>query len=436
MVDYHMDSTSDLPSSYPPPIAAISPDVLVLLGQINQATSVEELLNVMSRFPLNDDCEIIALRRCVFDVEENPSLFPQASWSKSTSHIKPWIDEIHVQNDPLITLWILSGGPPIFIEGKEEEHDDIELTSGHYHFLRQQGIVSLYHVLIQSHGTPIAVLSVKWGKPRSFSDDEKTNIEFVCSLLAPALETFYLREQVQKLEKNIRDLEQDLSETGTALHAIAHDLKQPLASILTSASLLDLHLDKLNTDRIKDKVQSITSVGTRMNNWINSILLLAQVRSDEGNNFHKLRARDSLESALAELEDVFRHLSPVIEIDTSLDNLPLLWGNSIWVEHIWSNLLSNACKYGGIPPHISIDAIVNADSVRFSVRDNGSGVPQDKLDDIFEAFVRLDTPDRKRVGTGIGLTIIRQLVEKQQGEVGVESDAEGTTFWFSLPIAP
>lgn len=410
---------------------ALSPEVFTLLKQILQADTLQEILTNLSRLPFNHACEIIALRQVVMDNKQAPSLGSPTYWLKEQSELTPWPNITPVDEESLAKLWILSGGPPMFIE-------DIQqfalFTDASLEFRKKQGIVSLYHVLIHRQNTPIAVLSVKWRTSRTFSAEDKAIIEFTSWILAPMIQNIYLREENRELERLLRDLEQKLSESGTALHAIVHDLKQPLAAILSSAALLDRYVDKLNRDRIREKAQSINVMGLRMNDWISSILLLAQVRSDTETRFQSVNSKSALENALASIQALTQQFLPVIQVDTSMDNLPSIWGKSTWIEHIWANLLSNACKYGGNPPMIHISAHQQEESVRFSVKDNGPGIPQDKLEFIFQPFTRL-YDDRQRSGTGIGLTIIKLLIDKQDGDVGVESDANGTTFWFTLPIA-
>jgi signal transduction histidine kinase len=114
---------------------------------------------------------------------------------------------------------------------------------------------------------------------------------------------------------------------------------------------------------------------------------------------------------------------------------PVALGYSAWVEEIWANYLSNAIKYGGEPPQIELGAtLLGNGSVRFWVHDNGSGIPQSEQSNLFKPFVRLS--DSPAEGHGLGLSIVRRIVEKLGGEVGVESDSgRGCLFYFTLPIS-
>ena len=120
---------------------------------------------------------------------------------------------------------------------------------------------------------------------------------------------------------------------------------------------------------------------------------------------------------------------------TRPETWPLVVGYAPWVEHIWSNYMSNAIEYGGNPPLIDLGASHSEDGlVSFWVRDNGRGLSLDQQVRIFQPFTRL--VERNVEGHGLGLAIVAHIVDKLGGQVGVESSMdEGSTFSFSLPLA-
>ena len=117
------------------------------------------------------------------------------------------------------------------------------------------------------------------------------------------------------------------------------------------------------------------------------------------------------------------------------ESWPAAAGYATWVEEIWVNYLTNAIKYGGMPPLIQVDAKPNGDgSVRFRIKDNGNGIAPEKQHRLFQKYARLDP--EKAEGYGLGLSIVKRIVEKLNGSVGVESTGkkgEGALFWFELP---
>jgi signal transduction histidine kinase len=110
-------------------------------------------------------------------------------------------------------------------------------------------------------------------------------------------------------------------------------------------------------------------------------------------------------------------------------------GKPSWVQQVWFNFMSNAVKYGGQPPQVELGATdLGNGYVRFWVRDNGKGLTPEQQTRLFTPFERLEQKSTK--GHGLGLSIVRRIVEKLGGEVGVESVVgEGSTFYFTLPAA-
>ncbi len=124
------------------------------------------------------------------------------------------------------------------------------------------------------------------------------------------------------------------------------------------------------------------------------------------------------------------------EIVVAEDILPTL-GYANWIEEAWLNYLSNAIKYGGKPPVIHISATLDPQKpgfVRYNVKDNGTGLTPQERAKLFKDFSRLGKHSDTE-GHGLGLVIVKQMIERIGGTVFVESAVgEGSTFSFSLPI--
>jgi light-regulated signal transduction histidine kinase (bacteriophytochrome) len=121
----------------------------------------------------------------------------------------------------------------------------------------------------------------------------------------------------------------------------------------------------------------------------------------------------------------------------TVGNLPMVWADSVQLEALFQNLVSNAVKFRGErAPQISITAEKLEDSWRFAVRDNGIGIQPEFHDRVFEIFKRLQTSDEYD-GTGIGLAICKRIVERFGGQIWVESQpGVGSIFYFTLPRPP
>jgi signal transduction histidine kinase len=167
-----------------------------------------------------------------------------------------------------------------------------------------------------------------------------------------------------------------------------------------------------------------------MNNLISELQLLAGIRHSNV-EFNLLNMDDIVARARQRLTHVIEERQAHIIAPAEW---PVAWGYGPWVEEVWVNYIDNALKYGGEPPQVELGATLQADEwVRFWVRDNGPGLPPEKQTQVFQPFIRLD--QIKTEGHGLGLPIVRHIVKKLNGQVGVESQGvpgEGSTFMFTL----
>ncbi|MFY0533813.1 sensor histidine kinase [Nannocystis pusilla] len=113
---------------------------------------------------------------------------------------------------------------------------------------------------------------------------------------------------------------------------------------------------------------------------------------------------------------------------------PAALGYAPWIEEAWTNYISNGLKYGGSPPRLQLGADLQDGKIRFWVRDNGPGIDEEAQAKLFAEFSRLDTV--RAEGHGLGLSIVRRIIERLGGSVGVESElGSGSLFFFTLPAA-
>jgi signal transduction histidine kinase len=240
------------------------------------------------------------------------------------------------------------------------------------------------------------------------------------------------RKQAEKtLRQYTIELESRNEELDAFAHTVAHDLKNPLALIVGYAEALDGL--SLKGEELSYHLRLMARNGHKMSSIIDELLLLASMR--------KLGEIELEPLDMARIVDEARvRLVYLIEEHQAEILLPEAWpvalGYGPWVEEVWANYMSNAIKYGGHPPRVEMGATVQEDdTVRFWIRDNGRGLTPDEQARLFTLFTRLDRVSAK--GHGLGLSIVRRIVEKMSGQVGVESQVgQGSTFYFTLPVAP
>jgi len=231
-------------------------------------------------------------------------------------------------------------------------------------------------------------------------------------------------ELAQKLREHNKELD-------AFAHTVAHDLKNPVSTVISYTDFLIGAWDKLDEAKIKDFIGNIRSVGQKGLYIIDELMLLATVRKGEV-KLHSLDMAAIVTQVLERLELMIQDFDAQITVPESW---PTAAGYAPWIEEAWINYLSNAIKYGGRPPRIELGATPQDDGmVRFWVRDNGKGLTAEEQSRLFAEFIRLD--EVRVEGHGLGLSIVRRIVDKLGGQVGVESQpGHGSTFWFTLPSA-
>ncbi len=243
-----------------------------------------------------------------------------------------------------------------------------------------------------------------------------------------------LRNMRQQLRVANATLEKQVQELDAFAYTVAHDLKNPLAGVIGYAEfLVDEFSDgysasTMPVDEFLDMLQGIVRSGCRMDRIIAELLLLAQMREEE-------IALCPLDMATV-VSEVQHRLAYMIEQYQAEVILPETWpaavGYAPWVEEVWANYISNALKYGGHPPYVTLGATSQPDGkLRFWVRDNGAGLSPEAQAKLFTPFAQVHQVQAK--GQGLGLSIVRRIVERLGGDVGVESDVgQGSTFFFTL----
>jgi len=293
-----------------------------------------------------------------------------------------------------------------------------------------------------SRGEAIGAMTIQSTQPAAFSDEDVTALQIMADQLAYAITNAHLYRHTQreiierkraeeKLRQYAAEIEARNEELDAFAHTVAHDLREPLSLlILGIAVLLEDEPKTLNND-VRDRLNLISQAAHRMRNIISELLLLASVRKAEV----AIEPLDMVDI----MTEVQQRLVYMIEEHEAEIVLPKSWpvalGHGPWVAEVWTNYLSNAIKYGGQPPRIELGAMAEGDGmVRFWIRDNGPGLTPEEQARLFAPFTRLDQVRAK--GHGLGLSIVRRIVEKLGGQVGVESKVgQGSTFSFTLPAS-
>ncbi|HZY42082.1 MAG TPA: PAS domain-containing sensor histidine kinase [Anaerolineae bacterium] len=241
------------------------------------------------------------------------------------------------------------------------------------------------------------------------------------------------RKQVEaRLRQNNAELQARNAELDAFAHSVAHDIKNPLHIIGGHAELLTMDFDKWPAEAVLDSLRSIQRNVRKINSITDNLMLLSEVRQ-------KAIVLQPLDMASI-LDEVWPRVAHLMDGQIEV-KVPTAWpialGYAPWVEQVWVNYLTNALKYANRPGCVKLGAAPLLDGLsRFWVRDDGVGIAPDEQAHLFTAFYR--TAHTRRGGHGLGLSIVKRIVERLGGTVGVESSGvpgEGSTFSFTLPAA-
>jgi signal transduction histidine kinase len=215
------------------------------------------------------------------------------------------------------------------------------------------------------------------------------------------------------------------------LRIVAHDLRSPLNTISMAAALL-LDVPASEADRAK-RLRIIQRTGEQMNRLIQDLLSVTTIEAGRLSiEQRKVEVRHLFREAREMLEPAAREKAITLVFQPAAD-IPAINGDPGRVLQVFSNLISNAVKFtpqGGV---ITIAAESGSDSVQFSVRDTGPGIPPEDLARIFGKFWQAKRGDKR--GVGLGLAIARGIVEAHGGSIAVRSEmGRGSVFTFSLPV--
>jgi PAS domain S-box-containing protein len=241
------------------------------------------------------------------------------------------------------------------------------------------------------------------------------------------------RKQMEEaLRQSNAELQARNVELNAFAHTVAHDIKNPLHLIIGYAGVLLESYTTLASDEVVKSLQLIECSSEKLNSITDNLLLLSQVHQQD-----IIRAPLEMAAIVAEARQRVAHL---LDTQTCL-SVPAVWPTALgyepWVEEVWVNLLSNALKYAGRSARIELGGEREAAGLaRFWVRDNGPGITPADQAHLFEAFYQVVT--RQGSGHGLGLSIVKRIIEKLGGQVSVQSTGvpgEGACFSFTLPAA-
>ena len=320
----------------------------------------------------------------------------------------------------------------ILLEDIQEHYPQFREPPGNY-------IHGWLSVALRARRKLIGFISLDSRTPGRFTElDARLALNFA-NQVAVALENARLFSDLQKELEERKKLIEELAKKNAELeqftYTVSHDLKSPLVTINGFLGYLEQDMISGNMERLKRDTLRIQEAVYKMQRLLNELLELSRIgrlmNASETIPFGDL-IREALEIVHGRLEErgVVVHIQP---------DLPAVYGDRPRLVEVIQNLVDNAAKYMGAQERPRIEISQRGEDPErgfpiFRVRDNGIGIPPEHHERIFGLFNKLDA---RSEGTGVGLALVRRIIEVHGGRIWVESEAgTGSTFLFTLPTQP
>lgn len=239
--------------------------------------------------------------------------------------------------------------------------------------------------------------------------------------------------EISELLKNFNHMAEELGSIemfrNSFINDFSHEFKTPIVSIRGFAK--QLQNENLSAEKRKEYTDIIVSESERLANMSANVLLLTKF---ENQKFITNQTEYELDEQIRNCVILFEKQWDTKNLEINIDLEPVkIYSNAEMLSHLWINLIENAIKYCEENGHISILCFENGNNIEFKISDTGKGMDNDTLKHIFDKFYQGDKSHATQ-GNGIGLSIVKRIVELCKGEINVESSlGNGTTFIVKLP---
>jgi len=260
------------------------------------------------------------------------------------------------------------------------------------------------------------------------------------NVLLLKVKTFYrIYEQSRKLNEMQVSLREEIEFRKQAEHKkdefisiASHELKTPLTSIKGYLQLIERSIGKGNQDTVKNQLKKVQGQVNKLNDLVIDLLDISKIESG------KLKFNQKYFS----LNQLCRNVISIIKDINSDFNITLQCASDVKIladeariEQVVTNFLTNAIKYSPGTTEIIVSININSSNVELCVKDQGIGMSEEHLNEVFEKFYRVEENSNQFQGLGIGLYICKEIISRHGGNIGVRSKiGDGSEFYFTLPV--
>ncbi|WP_299123076.1 PAS domain S-box protein [uncultured Tenacibaculum sp.] len=384
-----------------------------ILGKNNIFEIAWEMTQKIAEYLGTDDCVIYLVNR------EDNTLEKIASYGAKVSEAKEIIDKFSLPICKGIVGHVANAGKAEII--KDTSKDDRYVIDGQKRF-------SEISVPIISEGKVIGVIDSEHPDKNFFRKDHLETLEHIASLVSMQLKSaMNIREREKAEKKNIQllnKLEKSNNELNEYAHIVSHDLKSPLRSVHALTSWIKADNEGKLDEMTLQNFDLIENTLEKMESLISDILNYSSVDSV------------TTETQDVDLNVVLNDLKEMLYIpeNTTIniqDGLPIVKGDKTKFQQLFQNLISNAIKFGNKEKGIiDIGFKEEPSFYEFYVKDNGIGIEKKFHDRIFKIFHSLN---KSKESTGIGLSIVKKIVDLYEGTIWLDSEVDkGTIFYFTI----
>lgn len=250
--------------------------------------------------------------------------------------------------------------------------------------------------------------------------------------IASLVDITHIKKTEEERVRLIDELERKNDELARFTYVVSHELKSPLVNMDMFLNILKEDAEAGHIENIRNYIPRILSMNQTMVTRIKDLLELSKQGRQLG-HVEELPLKRVVSEAICLLEKHLKSQNVKLILDPQL---PVVIGDPLRLVEVFENLISNAIKYMGDQkqPRIEIGGHLREDKVEVFVKDNGMGIEKKNTETVFGLFKKISNESD---GTGVGLALVKRIIEAHQGNIWVESEGlgKGSTFYFTLPVA-
>ncbi|HEX4405807.1 MAG TPA: ATP-binding protein [Polyangia bacterium] len=396
------------------------------------STDLPSLLGVIARRFSELVGEAVNIR-----LVEGDALVPVATFHPDPE-INRYLFEYHDQT-PLhvgegISGRVLATGEPYYMPQLSLEQLKQRLAPRFVSIFERTGITGMIVVRLRARGINLGYLSLfrtSTARP-PYTLDDLHLVQDLADRAALAIDNTRLVDGLERrVAERTRALESSNRELEAFAFSVSHDLRSPLRAIEGFSSLLEETYGAQLDDDARQMFSTIRRNALRMGRLIEDLLRLSRLGHRAIQPVVEIDMREVVETVLAGI----RAATPGLALDARVGALPPVVANAELLRQVWANLLENAVKYSRrrTVSVVEVEGHREGDEVTYTVNDNGAGFDPQYAHKLFGVFERLHS-DHEFEGTGVGLALVKRIVERHGGRVWAEGrPGAGATFGFGLP---